>query len=976
MSNYGSRSLKNCKLRFIFPASCILRCLMFISLCMLFLVSCRASKIASKTNTQNNSNSNQQNNKKSTTQDDQKQSEEASDENIYDFDYSFLNDGDIEIDEALKEKYTSKKSINKYQSQTEDSKIEKPIESKRSIKKDILYNTKKGIKMDLDKNEAMFLGEGNVVQGETIFKAGEIKFNWDKKFLRGRGRKINKTLYSPPVIQQNKDYYLAKLALYNTDTEKAYARNIISPQKEGILRAKKLKKVTEKHFYAEDAQFTTCRLEHPHFSINTNKAKIIRDDRVISGPFYMKLGGISTPLGFFYSVFRINEKRESGFLFPDVGLNSVKGFYINDYGYYFAINDYLGLAIKSGYDSQNGDIYFKIPFQYCKRYCYKGNIDYEWKLEKFRDIHIINWNHSTEPRPWGSINANVNAKFEIQEERYKAKYKERDEDNRTSADVNYNCPNFLWSPYNLNLNLHHDKKFGRTIDEKDRIKLTIEEKESEKDSTRIVMPKVSLKSRDFYIFSFLNKYSFPDVVTNINFNHSIDLKYERSRIRDFGKFLKKLFEDPTKTLKEGRSDKEILDPKEEDPPITHYGMMHTIPLKTNFTVFKHFMVTPNFTWKDRWYLDKFEYTYSSKYKKVIKKDKVIDGFHRVGEYSLGGNIQTNLEWIHYFAKENLIRAFRHKITPILGFNYSPGFGRDDSECFQRVFNHYTNKLEKKYLFDDLYGHPTIDAQALMTIQIKNVLELKIRDSENSEKSKTLKLLKSLDFSTGYDFLAEKYKLQNLKLSASTSFWDDHVNIKTDFEIDPYVYGLVNGEMEKIDDFAWNHGKFLGELRKARLNAEINLNPKKDEKEENKKPKRLSAQKYTDFDIPWNLRISYNIEYHKLSPVEKIERELEDNRIKGLDPNKVMKPHSNITTHNIHFDGDINLTKKWKLLLSVLYNIKQNKFEQPKIGISRDLHCWELRIDWTPLHYRQSLDFVLKVKANILSSIKYRSRGKL
>ncbi len=955
----------------------------------IFFISCRASKLPSKSNRSDSSNPSNQKRKKANPEqketnnkNDDKKSQELEkpdydsseteteiEEEVYDFDYSFLNDGDIEIDEALKEIYAQKKPTNKYTSKTDETVMEKPTESNKSIKKDIHYNTKKGIKMDLDKNEAIFMGEGSVIQDDMLFKAGEIKFNWDKKFLKGKGIKINNTLFAPPVIQQKKDYYLAQLALYNTETEKAYASNVISPQKEGIIRAKKLKKVTDKHFYVSDADFTTCRLEKPHFTIHTNKAKIIKDDRAITGPFHMKFAGISTPLGFFYSVFRITEKRESGFLFPDVGLNSVKGFYINDYGYYFAINDYLGLALQSGYDSENGDIYFKTPFEYCKRYSFKGKFDYQWKLEQKRDIHIINWTHSTEPKFWGSINANVNAKFEINEENYEAKFKERDEDNSTNADLNYNCPNFLLSPYTLNLNLHHDKKFGRKIENKKDKDKTLKEKESELDSTRIVIPKVSLKSNDFYIFSFLDRYSFPDLMTNTNISHSIDFKYERSRIRDFGEFLKDLSEKPAETLKQGR-----LDPIKPEDPVTHYGMMHTIPLKTNFVIFKHFTVTPNFTWKDRWYLDKIEYEYDETKKQILAK-KVTNGFHRVGEYNLGGDIQTNLEFRHYFDKQNKIQAVRHKVTPVLGFNYSPGFGRNEHGYFQRVFNHYTKKLEKKYMFDNVYGNPAIDAQALLTIQLKNILELKIRDSEDSDKSKIIKLLKSFDFSTGYDFLAEKYKLQHFKINASTSFWGDHVNLRTDIEIDPYVYGIVNGKMEKIDDFAWNHGKFLGEVRKARFNAEINLNPK-EENEEEKPLRRLTPDKYIDFDIPWNLRISYNIEYHKLSPLEAKDKGLEDNRTKDLDPNKIIKPHSNITTHNIHFDGDVNLTKKWKLLLSVLYNIKQNKFEQPKIGISRDLHCWELRIDWSPLSYRNSLDFVLKVKANILKSIKYRSRGKL
>ncbi len=945
--------------------------------------SCKTLKKASKRKTSTNN---------STKQDEEYSKDDEvpnpNEERYYsEFDCDFLDDGDIEWDEDLIRKFIQKKKItNKYSDETDEF-IKLPKQSSQAIGKDLYYISKKGIEIDIDRKTSTFLGEGTLMQEKTVFKAGKIHFDWGKKLMSGCGIMKQGTLYAPPIVQQKKDFYLAKRVLYNTETEKTFVTDVVSPQKEGILTAKKVKKDQEKLFYAEDIQFSTCKLENPHFSLNAKKAKIIKDDRAITGPFWMHFGGIPSPLGFCYSVFKITEKRESGFLFPDVGFNSVEGIYINDFGYYFAPNDYIGLAIKSGLDSQYGNIYFNIPFLYAKRYDFNGKVDYKVSIEQFRDIHTFSWSHKSEDKSWGVLNVDTNFKYEKEEKNkngesmhflYGPKRRASHEENYTNADINYNCRKFLFLPWNLNLNLHHDKRFGRTVDGKTDHELTLEEKESTKDRTKIIFPSITLKTDDIYLFSFLNNTSIPKAISNINFSHKLEFKYEKSGIEDFGKFIRSLQKGFMKNIKYGRLKRQSLTNPFLNGPVTHYGAMHTIPLSTNFTIFKHFSVKPYFTWKERWYLYKLTHAYDFGNKKIMKSD-LKDGVYRVGEYDTGIDLQTSLEFRHLFAKENFLRAFRHKVTPIIGFNYSPGFGLDKTGYYQRVFNYYTKKLEKQYKFDDLYGSPKIDPEALITFKLRNIIDFKIRDKDDYEKSKNVKLFKTLDFSTAYNLLAERYKLKNLHINTSSGFWDDKINIKTDFEIDPYRYDNIDGKMEKIDDFTWNYGGFLGEVRKAKFNIELNLKPEKDENEKEKDKKypfiRRSADKYIDFDIPWNIRVAYNIEYHKLSPVEKVEYNLEQKRKKWLDKNMVVKPRRNIIGHSILVNGDIDLTKKWKLNLSVLYNIKDDKFEEPKIGISRDLHCWQLQISWSPFTYTNSLDFVLRVKANILKSIKYRSRGK-
>jgi hypothetical protein len=44
-----------------------------------------------------------------------------------------------------------------------------------------------------------------------------------------------------------------------------------------------------------------------------------------------------------------------------------------------------------------------------------------------------------------------------------------------------------------------------------------------------------------------------------------------------------------------------------------------------------------------------------------------------------------------------------------------------------------------------------------------------------------------------------------------------------------------------------------------------------------------------------------------------------------------------------------------------------------IGVLRDLHCWEMSLDWIPTGYLKSWNFTIRVKASVLADLKYDRR---
>ena len=133
----------------------------------------------------------------------------------------------------------------------------------------------------------------------------------------------------------------------------------------------------------------------------------------------MVLADVPLPLAIPFGFFPFTEKYSSGIIVPTFGDELARGFYLRDGGYYFAINDYIDLALT-------GEIYTKGSWginarsAYIKRYKYSGNFDLSFittitgdkglpdysKMKNFK----IAWTHTqdTKNNPNMSLSASVN----------------------------------------------------------------------------------------------------------------------------------------------------------------------------------------------------------------------------------------------------------------------------------------------------------------------------------------------------------------------------------------------------------------------------------------------------------------------------------------------------------------------------------------------------------------------------------------
>ena len=111
----------------------------------------------------------------------------------------------------------------------------------------------------------------------------------------------------------------------------------------------------------------------------------------------------------------------------------------------------------------------------------------------------------------------------------------------------------------------------------------------------------------------------------------------------------------------------------------------------------------------------------------------------------------------------------------------------------------------------------------------------------------------------------------------------------------------------------------------------------------------------DFSIPWDVTISGTFSHLSTYLVA----------LAGYRTSK---------SATLSFTGNVNVTDKWKIGYRTGYDFINKDFTYTSIDFYRDLHCWEMRMNWVPFGVRQGWNFTIAVKAGMLSDLKYEKRN--
>ncbi len=73
--------------------------------------------------------------------------------------------------------------------------------------------------------------------------------------------------------------------------------------------------------------------------------------------------------------------------------------------------------------------------------------------------------------------------------------------------------------------------------------------------------------------------------------------------------------------------------------------------------------------------------------------------------------------------------------------------------------------------------------------------------------------------------------------------------------------------------------------------------------------------------------------------------------------------------NIQFGGTLNLSPKWQMGINGYYNISLGQLNPLSLSISRDLHCWQMSIQISPIGYYRFFSINISPKSPLLRDLR-------
>ncbi len=817
------------------------------------------------------------------------------------------------------------------------------VANQSEIEDVITYKASDSIVYDMN-TKKMFLYNGSDVKYQKIkLKADLIDFDWNTYTLTSQGVTDSAgNLKGTPVFEDDGKEYKAKKMKYNFKTKKGIVFEVVTKEGDAYVHSETVKKNEHDEWFGLASKYTTCELDHPHFYFKAKKVKIVPNKVMVSGPANLWVGDVPTPLVLPFGLFPVKQGKRSGIVLPEYGQDAVLGFFLRNGGYYWAVNDYLGLKFLAMV-STNGTFGAGLNSQYALRYRFTGNVAFNYLRSrpydpdlpgaKASNSYSFSWTHNQDPR---SIpNSTFGASVQVQSaDYYDANRTTSTERLNTTFQSSVNFSRvFPGTPISLSVNLRHTQNLlNRTIS--------------------FGLPTIRLSVSRVAPFKPKVKTEKPKWYESIGFAYSLEFQ---NSINTYDSIL----------FNASTADK------------FRFGINQNFSVDAPLRVLKYLNITPAFQYQERTYFKGIDKYWNADTTYIFNSNGTVDTlngrietdtvwrFNSARNFSASISFGTKLVGIFKF-KSKYLKAIRHIFTPGISFSYSPDFASDRFKYYRYVQGNSEGTLTKYSVFepDAVYGLPGSGQVALLSWSLNNNFEAKTyskKDTVNHEQK--IGLLDQVNLSGGYNFIADSLRLQPFNLTVVAARIFNLINLNFNAVFDPYT---VDSNNRRINTFEYSKSKQLLRFSTANINASISLHGKQKTPQPDPSPPpnfmadyvSYSPDQVYNFDIPWNLSLGYNF-----------------NITKGTFEN----PDTVVTVQTIRASADINITRHWKMAVSTGFDISRRQMSLTNVTVVRDLHCWELSFNWTPAlptFDRQQFTIILQPKSTTLKDLKLQKKNSL
>jgi lipopolysaccharide assembly outer membrane protein LptD (OstA) len=816
------------------------------------------------------------------------------------------------------------------------------VEKKSLLEGKIRYTSEDYAKIDQKNKLITLYNKAELYYQDIEIKAGIIVMNYEKdEVYAGRIKDSTGTYTQLPVFKQGANVVEPDSIRFNSKTKKALIWNSRTDQGEFRVKAEITKKENDSVYFLKKARFTTSEdIENPEYYFQTNKIKLVPKQKVVTGLTNMVIADVPTPIAIPFAFFPMTESSQSGLIVPTFQDTRRQGYSLQNGGYYLALSDYYDLAIMGDYYT-NGSYALRFESSYAWMYKFRGNFNvrFENQIQSERGfpdytkskIYNIQWSHSQDAKSSPS--------------------------SRFSASVNLGSSTYFQQSLNqvnvgstLNNNLSSSISYSKTFNSVPQVNMSVTATHNQNSRTQeinMTLPTLQLSVDRIFPFA-------PKDGAKKGFFKNINLQYNlrgenRIRTNDSLFFKSEMF-------KEANS-----------------GFQHSIPLSTNFKIFKYFSVSTSANYNEVWYLKTINKRFDTDANKVVTED--VNGFDAFRTYSFSSSVGTTIYGTFNFKETNKIQAIRHVMRPSVSHSYTPSF--------EKYFDTYamdgSGRMADYTRFESgIFGAPGKNYSNSLGFNLSNTFEAKMTDKDSTKvEPKKVMLLNQLNFSTSYNMASDTLRWNPIRMSGGTALFENKMNINFGATLDPYA---INAAGRRINTWNIDNGGSLFRMTSANMTINYSLSSEGNKNNnENSQGARNGgreddlfgtntnlgdrresqfgdddgSEEPTEFynaKLPWDLTFAYSLTYGN------------NNREKKITGNSVM------------ISGNLDITPRWKMGVSSGYDFVQKGVTFTQLRFERDLLSWRMDFNWAPFGDYASWGFFIGIKSSVLSDIKWDKRS--
>ncbi len=823
-----------------------------------------------------------------------------------------------------------------------------------ALDQQVTYSAEGYKRNDMVNRTAILHTKAKVTYGNIEITADSIVFDMARNTVYATGLKDSTgKLAGTPVFREGSQVIESRELTYNFRTKKAIAFNILTKQEDGLLRSQVTKLLEDGTSNIASSTYSTCDADPPHFYINLPRARVYPGKKIISGPGNLVLEGIPLPIAIPFGFFPIQTKSAaSGILVPRIGQERERGYNLSDGGYYFAINDNFDLALR-GSIYTNGTWMATAATNYNRLYKYSGNFSFSYAnnilghkgLSDYRkeSNYKIGWNfmQDAKARPGSRFSASVNMSSSGYDKTNSYSVSEHVTTQRQSS-VSYSR---TWdgTPFNLSASMNHSQNVrNKTVS--------------------LNLPKINFNTSRIYPLK-SRRNPGPS-----KWYQELQFQYTASVDNQINTYDSLLF--TNKVWNNMRS-----------------GFRHEAPLSLQLRPFRNFSVSPQVSYTGVLYTRKIEKRWDPGYidpetfeNRPSVINDTINGLFYGHSFrpSVSASFNPQLYGTYTFTSpDSRVQAVRHVMRPSVGFSFIPAFKGLSSDLYRTVQRDTSGRMSEYSVFEgNIFGTPSLSKRSgSVNFSLINIIEAKVfQKNDTTGKPVKVKVIDNLGVNTSYNIFADSMRwapvslsmrttlLENFNISANSSF-SLYALDKNGRPTGRYQYSVDKRPL-RLTGFSVSLDFDAGKL--FRKDSQTSVRPQTQQVNE---PAMSQAERammgqsgfagtqgqvmtdaygYPVFDVPWSMYVRYNLNYSK-----------------GFNKSQL--------NQTLSVNGNLSLTKKMTITYTSGYDFRMKDITMTQIGISRDLHCWDMSFNWIPNGTMQMWNFTIRVKAPILSDLKYERR---